>query len=182
MYQLKIKEKTVDSIFALVPLGILAICQMILNYVRFDSIFEFGARYQLTGFNMNTCMGITFGKFIQGIVEYIFKTPTLKMFTFPFVFINTDTLDTALNELCYENRLIGLISIPIFWIYIFAKNIISKNADKEFKMLIIIGVVVSFISIIINTCFAGICELYSLDFKIVLAILAVVLFFQQNNN
>lgn len=176
MKNLEIKNKISDSIFIFVPLGILAICQMILNYVRFDSIFEFGARYQLTGFNMNTCMSITFGKIIQGIGEYIFKTPTLKLFTFPFVFINTDTLDTALNELCYENRLLGLIAIPIFWIYLFVNSILIKNKDKEFNWLVIISLAVSLISIIINTCFAGICELYSLDFKMILAIIAVVLF------
>lgn len=170
------KNKIIDSILILIPLGILAIFQMIFNYVRFDNLFEFGARYQLTGFNMNTCMSFTFGKAIQGVGEYLLKTPTINPFTFPFVFINTSTLSTTLNELCYENRLIGLVAIPVFWIYLFANNILSKSTDKALKKFVIIAVVVSFISIILNTCYGGICEAYSLDFKMILAIVAVILF------
>ncbi|MBR3696722.1 MAG: hypothetical protein IKM97_00380 [Clostridia bacterium] len=176
MKEIKIKNKIKDSIIICMPLGILAISQMILNYVRFDNIFEFGARYQLTDFNMNTCMSITFGKIIQGIGEYIFKIPNVKIFTFPFVFINTEILATSLNELCYENRLVGLLGVPVFWIYIFMKDIISKSKNKELNRLIIISLIVSFLSIIINTCFAGICELYSLDFKMILSVIAIILF------
>ena len=176
MKNLENKNKIIDSFLIFVPLGILAIFQMILNYVRFDNIFEFGARYQLTGFNMNTCMSFTFGKAIQGLGEYLLRTPTINPFRFPFVFINTSTSSTTLNELCYENRLIGLVGIPIFWIYLFTNNILLNAKDKSLNKFTKIAIIVSIISIILNTCYGGICEAYSLDFKMILAIVAVILF------
>ena len=92
MKNLKLKNKIMDGLFVLVPLGIFAVFQMILNYLRFDNIFEFGAKYQLTSFNMISCMQITFGKVFAGIMEYLFRTPNINPLNFPFVFINIDLL------------------------------------------------------------------------------------------
>ena len=104
----KTKKENIINIFCiLVPLGIFAIFQMFFNYLRFGNIFEFGAKYQLTGFNMNYCMSITFGKIYAGIVEYIFKMPVIKPLVFPFVFPNTDISAISINEICYENRWIS---------------------------------------------------------------------------
>jgi hypothetical protein len=173
--KLTTKEKIKDSICIAVPLGIFAVFQMVLNYVRFDNILEFGARYQLTGFNMNTCMSFTFGKIYAGLLEYIFKTPSINPLRFPFVFINTDISSVSVNELCYENRLIGLIAIPILWVYLFKKFIFKKTENKEFKKFIEVCIITGILSIIINSCLGGICEAYSVDFKLILAIGAVFL-------
>ena len=173
--ELDTKQKIKKSLCVIIPLGIFAIVQMFLNYIRFDNIFEFGAKYQLTGFNMNYCMSITFGKIYAGIVEYLFKTPNINPLKFPFVFINTDVSAMSVNEICYENRLIGLIGIPILYGYIIKNVILKKVKDKEFKTFINICLITSILSIIINTCFGGICEVYSIDFKLILAIGAVIL-------
>lgn len=175
MKNLKLKEKIKDWIIILIPLGIFAILQMFLNYLRFDNIFEFGARYQLTGFNMNTCMNITFGKIYAGLMEYLFKTPIVNPLKFPFIFANDDISLTTINEVCYENRLIGLISIPILYIYLFKGNIIKKNKDKELHIFLNILLITTIIAIIINTCFGGICEAYTIDFKLILSIGAIIL-------
>ena len=103
----EIKEKIKDCFLIVVPLGIFAIFQMIFNYLRFDNIFEFGAKYQLTGFNMQYCMGFTFGKVFTGIMEYLFKMPVIRPLTFPFIFPNTDVQLMAFNELnicIWENK------------------------------------------------------------------------------
>lgn len=178
----KLKDKIIDISFILVPIGILAIFQMIINYLRFDNIFEFGAKYQLTGFNMTTCMSFTFGKIYAGIVEYLFKTPVINPLKFPFVFINKDTALTIINEVCYENRLVGLISIPIFYVYIFKKNILDKSKDKELKKFIDMCIVISLLSIIINSCCGGICEAYSIDFKMILSLGAILLLLKGISN
>lgn len=172
---LKTKEKIINITLILIPLGIFAIFQMILNYIRFDNIFEFGAKYQLTGFNMISCITFTFGKMYAGILEYLFKTPTINPLRFPFVFINTDTALTTINEVCYENRLVGLISIPILYIYLIKGNIVNKSTNIEFKIFINMCVITSFLSIIINSCCGGICEAYSIDFKLILSIGAILI-------
>lgn len=175
MKELSLKEKLKDGIFIAVPLGIFAIFQMIYNYMRFDNIFEFGAKYQLTSFNMTYCMSFTFGKMFAGIFEYIFRTPQINPLVFPFVFINTETSLVSMNEVCYENRLVGLIAIPILFVYLFANNILKVNKDKSFSGLIKIILIISFISIILNTCLGGICEAYSIDFKLMLCLGAIML-------
>lgn len=174
MKNLSLKEKLKDSIFIAVPLGIFAVFQMIYNYVRFDNIFEFGAKYQLTSFNMTYCMSFTFGKIFAGFFEYIFRTPQINPLVFPFVFINTTTSLVSMNEVCYENRLVGLIAIPILFVYLFANNILKTEKNKELSGFIKIIVSISFISIILNTCLGGICEAYSIDFKLMLCLGAVL--------
>ena len=174
MKNLKAKDKIKDALFIMIPLGILAILQMSLNYVRFGNILEFGAKYQLTSFNMASCMSITFGKALGGIIEYIFKTPIINPLKFPFVFVNKETSLVSMNEVCYENRLVGLIGIAILFIYFF-KDYILKDED-ELKKIVNTGIIVSFGAMIISTCFGGICEAYSVDFKLILCIGAILLF------
>lgn len=175
MRNLSLKEKLIDAIFTAVPLGALAIFQMILNYIRFDSILEFGAIYQLTGLNLESCMLITFGKVYAGIVEYLFRVPTITPLQFPFVIANVDTSLTAINEICYENRLIGLAIIPIFWIYLLKGHILKDTDNKEFRILVNLIIVVSILALIVTTCFGGICEAYCVDFKLLLSIGATML-------
>lgn len=169
------KEIIKNLLFTTIPLGLLAIFQMILNYIRFNNILEFGAKYQLTGFNMSACMSITFGKIYAGILEYIFKTPTIKPLEFPFVFINTNTNVLSINEICYENRLYGLIALPILYAFFLKKFIIKNTQNKEFSIFINLCIITSIISIILNSCFGGICETYSIDFKLILSIGAILL-------
>ena len=169
------KEKIKNFSLIIIPLSIFAIFQMFLNYIRFDNILEFGAQYQLTSFNMTSCMSITFGKILAGLTQYIFKTISINPTKFPFIFGNTDISLISMNETLYENKLIGLISIPILYIFFNISNILNKSKNKELSSFINISIILSLISIIINTCFGGICEAYSIDFKLILSISAVIL-------
>ena len=92
---------------------------MYLNYIRFDNILEFGAKYQLTNFIMTSCMSITFGKIYAGLIEYIFKTISITPTKFPFILPNTNISLVSMNEICYEHNIIGLISIPILYIFLY---------------------------------------------------------------
>ena len=166
------KERIKDGIFILIPLGLLAIFQMILNYVRFDSVFEFGAKYQLTGLNMLYSMNFTFGRIYAGIMEYLLRMPVIKPLTFPFVFANTDTQLVAINELCYEARVVGLLSIPVIYSYFLKKYIIKNIELNRFINIILISGIVS---LVLNTCFGGVCEVYCVDFKLLFVIGAVLI-------
>lgn len=182
MSGLELTEKIKDGIKILIPLILFGIFQMILNYIRFDNILEFGAKYQLTSFNMINCMKISFGKIIAGFLEYIFRIPEINPMKFPFVFINTNTSLVSINEVLYEHRLYGLIGIPILWIFLF-KNSVIKKGDKINKF-IICSLICVCLEIVVNTCFGGICEAYSIDFKLILCISAIIIFFKflENGN
>ena len=168
------KDKIKDSIYGIVPLGIFAIFQMIYNYVRFDNILEFGAKYQLTASNMKYCMMFTIGKAFSGILEYGFKLPQINLLKFPFVFMMQNETDMFMNEFCYEAHIMGLIAIPILWIYIFKKNILKKE-NRELNILINITIITTLIDIIIVTVAGGICEAYIVDLKVILCIFSVIL-------
>ena len=172
MKEKTMKEKIKDLSFAFVPLGILAIFQMYLNYIRFDGIFEFGAQYQLSGLNVTTSMGFSLTKAYAIIMEYLFRVPTINPLKFPFVFPNVDTAFTAINEVCYENKLIGLATIPIFWAYLLNRDI---KKDKELKWFINTCLIVSILGMLAAGCTGGICEAYAIDFKLILSIGAVIL-------
>ena len=184
MKPIQTKNKIKDCIFILVPLGIFAILQMIYNFIRFDNVLEFGARYQLTSFDMNYCMSFTFGKIYQGLLLYIFKLPIIDPFHIPFVYLSSNTSLVNMNEICYENKLIGLIAIPILWIFLFKKYIYNDNSSKNLKIFTNINIITCIISIIITTCMAGITENYSVGFKLILCINAILLLlkFVENKN
>ena len=66
----------------------------------------------------------------------------------------------------------GLASIPILYIYLIKKNIVKNS---ELSRFINICVITSFLSIILNACYGGICESYSIDFKLILSIGAIII-------
>ena len=171
---LNLKEKIIDGLKIVIPLIVFGIFQMILNYLRFENIFEFGAKYQLTSFNMINCMKISFGKILAGFLEYIFRIPIINPMIFPFVFINTNTSLVSANEVLYENRLYGLIGIPILWIFFFKNSFVKK--EDGINRFIKYSLICVCLEIIANTCFGGICEAYAIDFKLILCINSVLLF------
>ena len=179
------KVKVIDMLVYFIPLGILTIFQMVYNYVRFDSIFEFGAKYQLTSYNMLYAMTPTFGKILEGIGKYIFTLPIINIFEFPFVVPNFDTTNTALNELCYQNKLVGLVAIPIVWVILLIgelKNNIKTKKDKELINLINISLITILLFIVLNTISAGICDAYSIEFKIIAVIFSIIIWLKLLEN
>ncbi len=176
------KNKILNFVIAFIPVCILAILQMILNYLRFDSIFEFGAKYQLTGQNMNYCMSFTFGKTFAGLIGYIFKIPLIIPSQFPFIFTNRSLNIASTNEICYESMVFGLIGIPILWVYFLASNILKEDKNRELKNLIKFIIVTSIIIMILTTNTGGISEEYAIDFKLILCIGAVILLLKDCKN
>lgn len=172
------KTKIYDMLIYFIPLSLLAIFQMTYNYLRFDSIFEFGAKYQLTSYNMIYAMTPTLGKIIEGIGKYIFTLPIINIFDFPFVVPNFNSTNTALNELCYQNKIVGLAAIPIVWVILLIgelKNNIKTKEDKELKNLINISLITVLLFIILNTVSAGICDAYSVEFKIIAVLVCTII-------
>lgn len=172
------KTKIIDVLFYLVPLGLLAILQMAYNYARFDNIFEFGAKYQLTSSNMNYAMTPTFGKIIEGIGKYIFTLPVINIFKFPFVFPSYEISQTALNEFCYQSKLVGLIAIPVVWGILLKgelKNTVKTQEDRNLLYLINMAIITVILFIVLNTVSAGICDAYSVEFKLIAVMFGIII-------
>jgi hypothetical protein len=75
------------------------------NYVRFDSILEFGQSYQLAGFNPRTYQFGRLSYLPKGIYYYLFS-PGRATDTYPYLFLRKSTLDipTLLQNRGYHNE------------------------------------------------------------------------------
>lgn len=170
------KVKISQMVCFLLPLGLLAVFQMGYNLLRFENPLEFGAKYQLTSFNMENEMRVTFGKLLEGMGKYLFTFPHIQIFSFPFVIPNIDKNVMALNELCYQNKLTGLMAIPIAWIFaLWGCWKKETKKEQEFCYWIRINLLVVLAFIVLNTCMAGICDAYSIEMKVIFVMAATLL-------
>lgn len=148
----KNKKNILKNIFVVaIPYGIVGISLMIYNYVRFDSIFEFGAQYQITVNDMrnldNRIMAIP-----VGIISYLFKIPTI-ISQFPFAQISYDTI--TFYGYYWSSAMAGGIFIlsPIcFALFLIPKirNKINKELFFTIVMLSTIGLTICIIDIILG--------------------------------
>ena len=192
------KEKTVPKfivyiVSTIIPILILAIFQMWYNNLRFESIFEFGAKYQLTSYNMNILMSFSPSKVLYGLLKYIFALPLLNIIKFPFITVETIINMGGLNELTYQTRIIGLICIPLLYILFFKKFIIKKPKlkvkgkpttskqiilDQHLNLMINTILICGIILIALTTCMGGIGENYITDYKLLLNLFTIILWFK----
>ena len=162
-----------------VPLVIFAIFQMRYNYVRFENVLEFGAKYQLTSYNMNTLMSFSFGKILFGLSKYLFTMPVFDLVRFPFFAIQSGIYMGGLNELVYQNHIVGICFIPMIWIILFSKTILSKGSNnKQYKALLYSALIIGVLLIILTTCMGGISENYIIDYKLILCLFVSVMWFR----
>lgn len=171
----KVKKFCIFSI----PLIIIATGQMLYNYARYESIFEFGAKYQLTVYDMSCLMNVSIPKIIKGYMKYLVTFPSIQLETFPFIQmydVNT-VVSPTLGALTFETPVIGVFAIPIMWGIFWKKKILDlkDKKEKELNILIKIVIIISALIILENTIFAGIAEKYALQYKLILVIINCVL-------
>lgn len=159
------KKEFVKYILAIVlPYGIIGISMMILNYVRFGSITEFGAAYQLTSNDMIN-LGYRYSTIPIGIWHYLFNPPVINL-TFPFIHMQPVT---PLYLGFYGCGYVGVgtfwatpITLLLIFIPILRKHI--KNTNVKLWRLIRNSLIVALIMIIVITLLAASYERYSLDY------------------
>ena len=154
------KKMLLDYVPALgiVLVGAIIVCVM--NYVRFDSVLEFGEHYQLT---VADCTKNHLD--IEGIL------PTLYHY-----FLQTPAKNTASGMLSYRYTSekfevhpyitcsVGLIFIPITLLTLLIPYVFNKEDDISFWIFALASPVIIFLVAFINYCFAGVCPRYLNDF------------------
>lgn len=169
----KIKEeKTKENIKYLIkyilciilPYGIIGTGIMILNYIRFGNIMEFGAKYQLTSNDMIN-LGYRYSTIPIGIWHYLFNPPVIDL-TFPFIHMKPVT---PLYIGFYGCGYVGIgtflatpICLMLFSIPILRKYI--KNKNIQLWRLIRNSLIIALIMIVVITLVAASYERYSLDY------------------
>lgn len=120
-------------LYALVPFVAIGLCQMIYNYVRFDSFFDFGIQYSLTINDFTKAEYHTDFTFI-GFWNYLFAFPNVTT-EFPFVFSNFSDLNTNGYYFIANRNAIGIFYRALPSIGLLLSPIAFKCSNKK-KLLI----------------------------------------------
>ena len=154
------KQIIIDYVPAISVVFIGAIFVCIMNYVRFESIFEFGEHYQLT---VTDCRNNSLD--IDGIL------PTIYHF-----FIKKPKYNEENKLLLYRSEIekmdihpyitssVGLLFVPITLFIFLIPFVLQKEDSLSFKIFIITSPLLVFFVAFINYCFAGVCPRYLNDF------------------
>jgi hypothetical protein len=174
--KIKIFSGFIYSLF--IPIGIIGICLALYNYIRFDSVFEFGMRYQLAGMYDQRVIDLFNTRyFIYNILSYFFTVPSLSIHYpyFNFTGFNPIPLFIKQPDGYLGTPLLGIFTcFPVFILALFAYNLTDKlniGICKSFtKHLYILFV----LSIILIMCSAGSNFRYYTDFTVYLIILSSI--------
>ena len=173
------KEKAKNIIQMIIVIGIayslVAIPQMILNYARFDSIFEFGAKYQLTIADV-TDLSDRYKDIPRAMYEYYLKPFSFKA-NFPFLTTNLDKTGYTSN-FAKGYMLAGIFFMNINMFVLFTeikyfKLIKDKLLKSIFITLQITGVLLSLVIVYYGGCI----QRYVIDFYWMFAIASMILWF-----
>lgn len=156
------------------PYIIVAAGIMYYNWVRFDSVFDFGANYNLTTNDM-TKRGIVCDRGGSAFFSYFFQLPKL-ISVFPFLRsadLDTTYVGTVISETTYG----GLLACYPFLLAIFAVNRVRDQLRKKgIWGLTLMWIGAAFLLGWLDAQMAGILQRYFSDFGFVMAFGAAVIF------
>lgn len=177
-YIKKYKDRKLDLLKLIVAVGIpyIVIGSLLMwyNYVRFDNIFEFGSKYQLTINNM-TELGSRFSSIPIGILCNLFSIPKF-IPDFPFI---THSNDLAIFYGYYyiENMIGGLFTLaPICFTTFFILKFNKKVENKELKILVNSLIIVGSFIAIISVAMAGSNQRYLIDYAWMFILAGILIF------
>ena len=137
---------------------------MVYNYVRFGSVFDFGANYNLT-FNDMRNRGFVLDRLPLGIWAYLFA-PLKWTLDFPFAeanFFTTQYLGVTISEATYG----GLFAVNLFvWIILVFILFRKKIGNHTLRALVFLSAVAGVIIICADTEMSGILMRYFSDFSV----------------
>lgn len=152
---------------------------MYYNYIRFDSIFEFGASYQITVNDMSKLKNrfMTIG---TGIVCNLFGIPSFKN-SFPFISTNQNVL--SFYGYYYIEDMIGglFILTPICFAIFSLRKLWKKSENKEICYAILTFSITGLFLCIASIMMAGSLQRYLIDYGWMLIIAGIMSFVELRN-
>jgi hypothetical protein len=156
--------------FVMLPYVLVAIPLCVYNYVRFESIFDFGATYNLTDLNLVVYVQQNvLGKVIRILMcsAYYLFCPNQFSINFPFV---TRMITASPGEHISHGFVFwiydacGIINFPIvFYLSYLFKNLFNKNRPGTFYVLLT-SLIIAVAIIVLNSMLAGVAARYLFDF------------------
>lgn len=151
LYIFNIKKYWKQYLCFFIPIIIYGIILATYNYMRFNSIFDFGLLYQFGPmYNKNSInnFNVSFITFAKNIFFNIFYLPTFTFITPLCLFKNPENLSH------FEPMIGGFIICPIVVFLLFIKKIFIRffNDNKNIPLLIIVMLITSLCYILLNSC------------------------------
>ena len=177
-YENKNLKKTL--VFIIIPYVIVAIPLMLYNYVRFDSIFEFGAKYQLTVVDV-TDLSERYKDIPKGMYQYLLQPPKLKG-EFPYIYTDFSEDGHTLNY-CNGGIVCGILFLNLTIIgCIFWYKYYKKVKDSVLKGLMIALPIVGVVMCMLVVYMGGTIQRYAVDFFWMFSVLAMIIWFFMYEN
>lgn len=159
----------------MVPYICIGIALMYYNYLRFDSVFEFGAQYQLTIYDVTTYHFDNFAKIPEIIFQNIFSLPTL---TGKFPFFDLPVQQTGYLGYQFAINNCGILTLPIFWLIILVPFVLKKKeAPSLDKKMIVSSLIIGAILLYITCVMGAIGFEYTLEWAWLFALPLVYVFY-----
>ncbi|MBR2737919.1 MAG: hypothetical protein IKD88_04330 [Lachnospiraceae bacterium] len=176
------RKGIVNTLCVILPFIIVGIGLMYYNYIRFDSFLNFGATYNLTGFDM-THRGFIFDRFWLGFYEYFIQPLNIHA-GFPYyatvvgqMGLSADYQGQIINEPLmggfFAYNLIGLFAFGVLWF----KKQLQKHGVWAFSL---ISLLLAVLLVAVDIQMVGMTLRYLTDFSalFMVAALAVILVLQ----
>ncbi len=168
---LRTGEGKKNTLAFVMPMIAIATLLMVYNYVRFGSVFDFGANYNLT-FNDMRNRGFVLDRLPLGIWAYLFA-PLKWTLDFPFAeanFFTTQYLGVTISEATYG----GLFAVNLFvWIILVFILFRKKIGNHTLRALVFLSAVAGVIIICADTEMSGILMRYFSDFSVFFLLSAI---------
>lgn len=165
-----LKKKIVDLIPMITIVGAGAALLMVYNYVRYNSILEFGQSYQLTVMD-NTHLHYDIKGLIPTIADF-YLNPAYFSNYFPH--IQYGYYEIAERFHVFYNGGIGLMFFPLFWSMFLLPFAFKKEDDMYIRIIFYMSPFVVFLLAFTTYCFAGYCARYMVEITGLSAVIAVV--------
>ena len=154
------KKLLVDYLpfIGVVLVGAIFIC--VINYMRFESVFEFGEHYQLTVTDC-TKNHLDYDGIIGTIYHYFVQPPKYDARNGVITYRFEEASNMDVNS--YIMPTVGLFFVPITLFFVLIPYIIKKEDELSLKLFLFIAPAIIFFVAFVNYCFAGACPRYLLD-------------------
>lgn len=174
------KRSAWSSLFFFLPFVLVASGLMYYNAIRFGSVFDFGANYNLT-LNDMTKRGWVFDRTFLGIIAYLFQ-PVSFQTDFPFFrvvglhsyYIGHTIMENPIGGIFYTN----LLSILSLLVWHLRRIFIDRSVLILSAMALLFGIVI----VVVDTQMAGILMRYLSDFSWLILISAILVLLTINDH
>ncbi len=171
---LNIREKCISFLCFGIPIIIGAVTVCTYNYLRFDSIFEFGAKYQLTVYDVSKYV-FSSSLVFPCIYHYFIQTPKI-IRRFPFIDVYFSKLADYGVPYLYVTSTLGAFSFTSNAGFFGIPCILAKSKKhREQKLTYILAFAFTFALAFINICMGGVNIRYFADFQFVFILFSALI-------